>query len=160
MRWRLGVLLTGLLLSPRLVRAEPARFAFQAGYWGLGPTAEHALSVQLELRPGVRWWWVRPTGGLLQSSDGTQYVFAGVLLEIPLAWGLTLSPGFAPGLRTVEGSRNFGSMLLFKSSVELGLPLFPGLRGLVSFAHISNGKLATPNPGIELLLFGLEVSLE
>ena len=158
-RW-LGVLVTGLLLSPRLVRAEPPQFAFQAGWWGLGPTAEHALSVQLEVRPGVRWWWVRPTGGLLQSTDGTQYVFAGVLIEIPLAWGLTLAPGLAPGIRTVEGSRNFGSMLLFKSSVELGFPLLPGLRGLASFAHVSNGKLATPNPGIELLLFGLEVALE
>ncbi len=159
MRWRLGVLVTGLLLS-RVAGAEPARFALQGGYWGLGATAEHALTVQLELRPGIHWWWVRPTGGLLQSTDGTQYVFAGVLLDIPLAWGMTLSPGFAPGIRTVDGTRDFGSHLLFKSSVELGFPLFPGLRGLVSFAHLSNGKLATPNPGIELLLFGLEVALE
>jgi Lipid A 3-O-deacylase (PagL). len=118
------------------------------------------VAVQLELRPGVHWWWVRPVGGLVQSTDGTQFVYAGVLLDIPLALGLTLSPGFAPGIRTVDGTRDFGSRLLFKSSVELGVPLFPGLRGLVSFAHISNGKLATPNPGIELLLFGLEVALE
>lgn len=160
MRWQLGVLVTGLLLSPRVVRAEPARFAMQAGYWGLGPTAEHALAVQLELRPGVHWWWVRPTAGLLQSSDGTQFVFAGVLIEIPLVWGLTLSPGLAPGLRTVDGKRDFGSHLLFKSSVELGLPLLPGLRALASFTHLSNGKLAKPNPGIEMFLFGLEVDLE
>jgi hypothetical protein len=154
------VLVTGLLLSPWMAQAEPARFAMQAGYWGLGPTAEHALAVQLELRPGVRWWWVRPTAGLLQSTDGTQFVFAGVLLEIPLVWGVTLSPGFAPGIRTVDGQRDFGSHLLFKSSVELGLPLLPGLRGLVSFAHLSNGKFAKPNPGIEMLLFGLELQLE
>ena len=160
MRWRLGVLVTGLMLSPWMVRAEPPAFSMQAGYWGLGPNAEHALAVQLELRLGVRWWWVRPTAGLLQSTDGTQYVFAGVLLEIPLFWGLTLSPGFAPGIRTMDGQRDLGSLVLFKSSVELGLPLFPGLRGLVSFAHISNGKLAKPNPGIELILFGLELQLE
>ncbi len=158
-RLQLGVLVTGLLLS-RLSGAEPARFALQGGQWGLGGTAEHALAVQLELRPGVHWRWVRPTGGLLQSTDGTQFVFAGVLIDIPLAWGLTLSPGLAPGIRTVDGTRNFGSHLLFKSSVELGFPLFPGLRGLVSFAHISNGKLATPNPGIEVLNFGFEVALE
>jgi hypothetical protein len=158
-RWQLGVLATGLLLS-RVAGAEPTRFALQGGQWGLGPTAEHALTVQLELRPGVHWWWVRPTAGLLQSTDGTQFVFAGVLLDLPLPWGVTLSPGFAPGIRTVDGSRNLGSHLLFKSSVELGFPLFPGLRGLVGFAHISNGKLATPNPGIELLIFGFEVALE
>ena len=152
--------MTGLLLSPWPVRAEPARFAFQAGQWGLGPSAEHALAVQLELRPGVRWWWIRPTVGLLQSTDGTQFVFGGALLEIPLFWGVTLSPGFAPGIRTVNGKQNLGSVVLFKSSVELEVPLFPGLRGLVSFAHISNGKLAKPNPGIEMLLFGVELDLE
>ncbi|RPH70229.1 MAG: acyloxyacyl hydrolase [Myxococcaceae bacterium] len=160
MRGRLAVLVTGLLLSPWMARAEPARFAMQAGYWGLGATAEHALAVQLELQPGVRWWWVRPTAGLLQSTDGTQFVFAGVRLEIPLVWGVTLSPAFAPGIRTVDGKRDFGSHLLFKTSVELGVPLLPGLRALASFAHMSNGKLAKPNPGIEMFLFGLEVDLE
>ena len=160
MRWRLGVLVTGLLLSPWSARAEPAHFALQGGAWGLGPNAEHSVAVDLELRPGVRWWWVRPTGGFLQSTDGTQYLFAGVLLEIPLVWGITLSPGFAPGIRTVDGERNFGSHLLFRSSVELGVPVSLGLRGVVSFAHVSNGKLAAPNPGIEILLVGFEVALE
>ena len=152
--------MTGLLLAPWPAPGEPARFAMQAGTYGLGPGAEHALSVQLELRPGVRWWWVRPTGGFLQSQDGTQYLFAGALLEVPLPLGLTVAPGFAPGIRTVNGTRNLGSALLFKSSVELGLSITPGLRALMSFAHISNGKLAAPNPGVELLMFGVEVSLE
>src|SRR4029078_7632577 len=98
-------LVSGLLLSPWSARAEPARFALQSGIWGLGPSAQHALTVDLELRPGVRWWWVRPLGGFLQSTDGTQYVYAGVLLEIPLVWGVTLSPGFAPGICTVGGER-------------------------------------------------------
>lgn len=152
--------MTGLLLASRSARAEPAHFALQGGTWGLGPNAEHALAVQLEFRPGVRWWWVRPTGGLLQSGDGTQYWFAGALLEVPLPLGLTVAPGFAPGLRTVNGTRNLGSALLFKSSVELGLSVLPGLRVLMSFAHISNGKLAAPNPGVELLMFGVELALE
>jgi hypothetical protein len=151
---------TGLLLSPWVVRAEVARFALQGGYWGLRAHEPHELAVQLEFRPGVRWWWVRPTAGLLQSSEGTQYVFAGVLLEIPLWGGVTLSPGFAPGIRTLDGQRDLGSRVLFKSSVELAIPLTLGLRALASFAHTSNAKLGHPNPGIETLLFGLEVALE
>ena len=152
--------MTGLLLRAAAAEAEPAQVALQVGQWGLGPTAEHQLSVQIEVRPGVQWWWLRPTGGLLQSTDGTQYVFAGLLIEVPLPLGVTISPGFAPGIRTVDGTRNFGSHLLFKSSIELGLDVLPGLRALVSFAHISNGKLATPNPGIEILSLGVELALE
>jgi len=151
---------TGLLVGSTAASAEPSDVALSAGYWGLRAHEPHELAYELELRPGVRWWWVRPTAGFLQSSEGTGYLFGGVLLEIPLPWGITVSPGFAPGIRTMQGARNLGSALLFRSSIELGFPMFPGLRGIASFAHISNGKLAAPNPGIELLLFGFELALE
>ena len=159
MRWRLGVLATGLLVSAG-ARSQPFEAALECGQWGLGPTAEHALALQVELRPGVRWWWVRPVAGFLQSTDGTQMIYGGVLLDIPILPGVTLSPGFAPMIRFVDGTRDFGSHLLFKTSIELGVPLLPGLRALANFAHISNGKLAKPNPGIEMLMFGVELALE
>jgi lipid A 3-O-deacylase PagL len=141
-RWQLGVLVTGLLASSAVAEPRTPEVALAAGYWGLRAHEPHELAVQLELRPGVRWWWVRPTAGFLFSSEGT------------------VSPGFAPAIRMVNGKRDLGSVLLFKSSVELAVPLTPGLRALLSFAHVSNGKLATPNPGIETLLFGLSAALE
>jgi Lipid A 3-O-deacylase (PagL) len=159
-RWQLGVLATGLLLASRAADAEPAHVALSAGYWGLRAHEPHEVAVQLELRPGVRWWWLRPTVGLLQSSEGTQVWFGGVLLEFPLPGGVVIAPGLAAGIRTLDGARNLGSRVLFKSSVELSAPLAPGARVLLSFAHTSNGKLAAPNPGIETLIFGLEVALE
>ena len=103
---------------------------------------------------------MRPTGGVLLSGEGTQYAFAGVVLEVPLPWGLVVAPGFAPGVRYLNGARNLGYPILFKSSIEASAPLAPGLRALVNFAHVSNAKLGKPNPGIETLLFGLELSLE
>ncbi len=160
MRWQLGVLAIGLLLASIAAEAEPAHVVLSVGPWGLRAHEPHEVAVQLELRPGLRWWWVRPTVGLLQSSEGTQVWFGGVLLEFPLPGGVVIAPGFAPGIRTLDGTRNLGSRVLFKSSVELSVPVVPGARALVSFAHISNGKLAAPNPGIETLLVGLEVALE
>ena len=152
--------MTGLLASSAVAEPRTPEVALAAGYWGLRAHEPHELAVQLELRPGVRWWWLRPTAGFLFSSEGTQLVFGGVLLEIPIWAGVTMSPGFAPAIRMVNGKRDLGSVLLFKSSVELAVPLTPGLRALLSFAHVSNGKLATPNPGIETLLFGLSAALE
>lgn len=160
MRRQLGVLASGLLFASSAPRAEPVRVALAAGYWGLRAHEPHELALQLEVRPGVRWWWVRPTLGLLQSSEGTQYLFGGVLIEIPLPWGVTVAPGITAGFRTLHGARNLGANFLFKSSVELGVPLTPGARALVSFAHVSNARLSAPNPGVETLIFGLELSLE
>jgi Lipid A 3-O-deacylase (PagL) len=154
-RW----VLIGVLLSSLPAAAEAGAIGLFGGLWGLRSNEPHEVAVQLEYRLGVHWWWVRPLGGMLLSSEGTQIIYAGFLLEIPLPWGLVVAPGFAPGIRVVEGARNLGSVLLFKSSIEGSFPILPGLRGVISFSHTSNAKLGTPNPGIETLLMGFEVKL-
>jgi hypothetical protein len=139
--------------------AEPASFVFSLGQWGLRAHEPNEVAVQLEYRAAIRWWWVRPLGGLLMSTEGTQYLFAGVVLELPLPWGVVLAPGFAPGIRYVNGTRDLGAVVLFKSSVELTVPIVRGLRLGASFSHISNATLGNPNPGIETLLGVVEIDL-
>ena len=151
--------LIAVLLGAAPVRADPGAVGIFAGFWGLRAYEPHEVAAQIEYRIGVHWWWVRPLGGALLSSEGTQIVYGGVLLEIPLPLGILVSPGFAPGLRVLRGARDLGSALLFKSSIEVSFPLAPGLRGGLNFSHTSNAKLASPNPGIETLLLGFEIEL-
>jgi lipid A 3-O-deacylase len=148
-----------LLSSAVPARAEPASFVFSLGQWGLRAHEPNEVAVQLEYRAATRWWWVRPLGGVLLSTEGTQYAFAGVVLEVPLPWGVVLAPGFAPGIRYLNGARDLGSVVLFKSSVELTAPLVHGIRVGASFSHISNAKLGQPNPGIETLLGVVQIDL-
>jgi Lipid A 3-O-deacylase (PagL) len=140
--------------------ADPGAVGLFAGLWGLRHNEPHEVAVQVEYRLGVHWWWIRPLGGLLLSSEGTQFLYTGVLLEIRLPWGIVLAPGVAPGVRMVEGERDLGSVFLVKTSLEVSVPIVPGLRGGLNFSHTSNAKLATPNPGIETLLVGFEVELK
>jgi hypothetical protein len=155
-RW----VLIAVLLGSVPAAAGPGAIGLFGGVWGLRTNEPQEVAVQLEYRMGVHWWWLRPLAGMLLSSEGTQLIYAGLLLEIPLPWGIVVAPGFAPGVRTVNGARDLGSVVLFKSSVELSFPIVPGLRGALSFAHTSNAKLGTPNPGIETLLMGLQVDLQ
>src|SRR5262249_8346671 len=99
---------------------------------------------------------------MLLSSEGTQILYAGVLLEIPLPWGIVLAPGFAPGVRVLKGERDLGAAVLFKSSVEMSFPIAPGLRGGAHFQPTPDSEppLSHPNPGIETLLLGVQVDLQ
>lgn len=154
-RW----VLIAVLLGAAPVQADPGAVGFFAGFWGLRADEPHEVAAQIEYRFDVHWWWVRPLGGALLSSEGTQILYAGVLLEIPLPLGILLSPGFAPGVRVLRGARDLGGGLMFKSSLEVSFPLAPGLRGGLNFSHTSNAKLTSPNPGIETLLLGFEIAL-
>jgi len=154
-RW----MLIAVLLGAAPVRADPGAVGVFAGLWGLRAHEPHEVAVQIEYRFGVHWWWGRPLGGALLSSEGTQILYGGVLLEIPLPLGILLTPGFAPGFRVLRGLRDLGGGILFKSSIEVSFPLAPGLRGALSFSHSSNAKLTAPNPGIETLVIGFELAL-
>ena len=123
-RW----LLIAVLLGSVPAAADPGALGLFGGVWGLRTNEPQEVAVQLEYRMGVHWWWLRPLAGMLLSSEGTQLIYAGLLLEIPLPWGIVVAPGFAPGVRTVNGARDLGSVVLFKSSVELSFPIVPGLR--------------------------------
>jgi Lipid A 3-O-deacylase (PagL) len=155
-RW----VLISMLLSSVPAAADPGAVGLFGGMWGLRHNEPHEVAVQVEYRLGVHWWWLRPLGGMLLSSEGTQLLYAGLLLEIRLPWGIVLAPGLAPGVRLVEGKRDLGSVILFKSSFEVSFPIVPGLRGGLNFSHTSNAKLGTPNPGIETLLMGFEIELK
>jgi hypothetical protein len=148
-----------VLLSAVSARADPGAVGLFGGLWGLPTNEPHEVAVQLEYRFGVHWWWLRPLGGMLLSSEGTQVVYAGLLLEVPLPWGFVVAPGVAPGLRILKGERDLGATILFKSSIEVSFPIASGLRAAASFAHISNAKLGSPNPGVETLLVGFDVEL-
>ena len=148
-----------VLLGAGPVRADPGGVGVFAGLWGLRAHEPHEVAAQIEYRLGVHWWWVRPVGGALLSSEGTQILYAGVLLEFPLPLGIRITPGFAPGVRVLRGLRDLGGGILFKSSLEVSFPVAPGLRGGLSFTHASNAKLASPNPGIETLVMGFEIAL-
>ena len=104
-----------------------------------------------EIRGGPFWWQFRLISGALAASDGNFFAYAGVLLDIP-AWSvLHLILSFAPGFSASGTNHYLGFPLIFRSSAEISFRITEGTRLGISFSHMSNGKLAAPNPGVETL---------
>lgn len=146
---------------------------FQAPWWGpesatvyggsygiRGPEKWEDVFTGLEIRGGPFWWELRVITGALAASDGNFFAYAGVLADIP-AWNVIhFILSFAPGYSVSGTDHYLGFPLIFRSTAEVSFRMTAQARLGVSFSHMSNGRLAAPNPGVEtvsltLTLFAL-----
>ncbi len=89
--------------------------------------------------------------GALSASDGSAYFYLGILADIPVANVLHIILSFAPGFYSPGTDHNLGYPLIFRSTVEISFPVARSFRLGVSASHMSNGKLAVQNTGVETL---------
>ena len=136
----------------------PEASVLYAGFYGLrGPQKWEDAFAGLELRAGRFWWELHLMSGALAASDGNAFVYLGVLADVPVANVLHLILSFAPGASSSGTDHYLGFPLIFRSTAEVSLAITPRTRLGISFSHMSNGKLAAPNPGVETLSLTLTV---
>jgi Lipid A 3-O-deacylase (PagL) len=146
-----------VLLGSAGARAAPATsFGIATGQYGMRAGVPHALGIELQVRTPWRWTLFRPVAGLLTSSAGGAYVYSGLAIEIELPLALQLTPGFAPGIALGGMRRDLGYPIEFRSSLELSVAAGDHLRVGVGFSHVSNARLGDHNPGVEVLVLGIE----
>jgi lipid A 3-O-deacylase len=138
--------------SPQLVAANVGGFEVLDGV--------SAYEIGWELRYPPRHFgflpnWVpdlMPTAGVMASSRGVLYPYAGVRLDLPIGDRWVASPGWATGIYYRDRGKNLGGALEFRSNFELAYRLpWDGRVGLC-FYHLSNGGLFDFNPGTESLV--------
>lgn len=99
----------------------------------------------------VRVLEIGPMAGLMGTSEGQMFAYAGVYREFALG-PLVFTATFAAGDFEKGRGRDLGGRLQFRSVAELGRRLEGGHRISVQLAHLSNGGLGWRNPGQERLL--------
>ncbi len=118
--------------------------------YGIGLNAELVFSPSLPLLGGT----IRPAlGGTFATQGGTSLIY----LDAKWEWsgpqfffGLGLGPAIQTGeLQYGNGRKGLGSRVLFHVPVEAGYQITPENRISVYYEHVSNGFLATPNPGMD-----------
>ena len=85
------------------------------------------------------------TGGFLTEKNAF-YLYTGAQAEYNFGF-LTITPSFAPGYYSYGDGKDLGSVLEFKSEVQVSLDLSDSAQFGMSYNHISNASLGDKNPG-------------
>ena len=85
------------------------------------------------------------TGGFLTEKNAF-YLYTGAQAEYNFG-SLTITPSFAPGYYSYGDGKDLGSVLEFKSEVQVSLDLSDSAQFGMSYNHISNASLGDKNPG-------------
>ena len=148
-----------LLLAQPAWAEEPDFVAFSAGVFDLGKD-QTAAEGRLEYRSDIKLWIFKPFAGVMGTSDGGAYGYAGVLVDVFFGRRMVATLSFAPGAYAKGDGKDLGHELEFRSQIELAYRFDDRARLGLSFSHMSNASIGDKNPGTESLMlnYALPVS--
>ena len=148
-----------LIVGARAYAGEdPSFIAFHVGGYDVNDN-ETAGQFNIEYRSSWDEWYVKPFGGVMTTTDAAIYGYAGIMLDIYFGRRIVLTPSFAAGLYTDGDGKDLGSVIEFRSGLELAYRFDNRVRLGVAFHHISNTSIDDINPGTETLTLVLSLPL-
>ena len=157
----LGVLGATLLSSP-FIHTDPAPVDtpyLSAAVGKFDVLKNHPRNVSTDIRAEIdpNWVWykrgiltIKPYAGGEVNTDGGVFAFGGVKFDAQYH-NIYFTPTFAPGAYFRGHSKDLGSILEFRSGMELGYQFDSKQRLGVNFSHTSNAGISGTNPGVEVL---------
>ena len=95
---------------------------------------------------------IRPTVGAWANGDGAVYGYAGFYWDIPLGIEpIMITPGVAVGGYSQGNSKDLGSGIEFRDTIEISYRFDSGQRLGAQLTHMSNASIASDNPGVEMV---------
>ncbi len=137
---------------------DPSFVAFHVGGYDVNDN-ETAGQFNLEYRSGWDDWYVKPFVGVLATTDAAIYGYGGFMLDVYLGRRLVLTPNVAVGLYSDGDGKDLGSVIEFRSGLELSYRFDNRTRLGIAFHHISNASIEDINPGTETLTLVLSLPL-
>ncbi len=131
----------------------------------LGPAVANVLDRRqvpfgfVEVRPGFRFLRGVGTWVAAEGTDRERFVGAGLLYEVALGRGWSVTPSIGPGLYSESGGVDLGYRLEFRSTLEVSRRFAGGLSVGASFGHFSNAGFGQHNPGSEAVKLVVSVPL-
>ena len=168
-----ALVVAGALALPPVSMAEDDidRISFGVGLWDqdiIDPNIgfldvsdsdnrEEAADFRLEYRFGKSllefiepYAKLKPWVGAEATSDGSLYGVGGILIDVPLG-PFVFTPSFGAGLYAQGDGKDLGSVLEFRSQLEVGYEFENQSRFTVGYSHISNADISETNPGTNIL---------
>ncbi|MDP6692266.1 MAG: acyloxyacyl hydrolase [Alphaproteobacteria bacterium] len=130
---------------------DPDFIAFSAGAFDIGKD-QTAAEGRLEYRSDIRLWIFKPFAGVMGTSDGGAYGYAGVLVDVFFGNRIVSTISFAPGAYARGDGKDLGHDLEFRSQLEVAYRFEDRARLGLSISHMSNASIGDKNPGAESLM--------
>lgn len=137
---------------------DPAFVTIGGGYTDIFDHDE-AIEFRGEWRSGRRFLWFKPFAGVTFTSDAAGYGYAGILTDFYFGRRIVITPSIAPGIYLHGGGKDLGSILEFRSGIEVGWRFDNRSRLSVMLYHISNAGIGDTNPGTEAVSLGYSIPL-
>lgn len=131
---------------------DPSYLAFQFGVFDFIQDHNQAAAFALEYRHGERFLIFKPVIGVMGTSDGSAYGYAGVATDFYFGNRIVARLSFAPGAYHRGHGLDLGSVLEFRSAGEIAYRFEDRSRIGITAAHISNAGIGHVNPGAEVLM--------
>ncbi len=144
--------------APPRIGAEPAFLHLALGVYDVNDN-EDAAEFRVEWRDREWWWKLKPLAGVMATSDAAIYVYGGLAADFDLGRRFVLTPSLAAGLYEDGSGKDLGSVIAFRSGLELAWRLEDGARVGLMFYHLSNAGIDDRNPGTEVLSLGYAIPL-
>ncbi len=120
---------------------------------------ETSAEFRIEYRSMQQFLFLKPMIGLMGNSQGGVYGYGGVNFDIFIARRWVVMPNFAIGGYRRGSSKDLGSVIEFRSGLEIAYRFADRSRLGVAFSHISNASTDDNNPGTESLVLSYSIPL-
>ena len=148
----------GLMLAPAAMADDPSFLALSAGGFDVNDN-EDAFEARMEFRWNRKVLGFKPMIGLMGNSKGGIYGYGGINLDLFLGRRWVVMPSFAIGGYRRGASKDMGSVLEFRSGLELAYRFDDRSRLGVALSHISNASISDNNPGTESLVLTYSIPI-
>ncbi len=149
-------LLIGLTSTARA--GDPDFLTLSAGGFDVNDN-ETSAEFRIEYRSMRKYLFLKPMIGLMGNSEGGVYGYGGVNLDIYLGRQWVVMPNFAIGGYRRGSSKDLGSVIEFRSGLEIAYRFDDRSRLGVAFSHISNAGISDNNPGAESAVLSYSIPL-
>lgn len=149
MRQLLAALAIVSLATPAFA-GQGEHLAVYGGQFEISDNTNDSAMLGAEYRFKDQFNGLRPVLGVMANDDSGAYVYGGAYWDLPLGTApFVISPGFAVGAYNQGASKDLGSALEFRSTLEIAYEFDSGHRLGAAISHLSNAGIGDSNPGTE-----------
>jgi hypothetical protein len=148
----------GASAQPQAKADDPSFITIGGGWYDFNDN-EQAAEFHAEWRGKKLFWIFKPFAGAMFTSDAAFYGFGGFLTDFYFGRRIVVTPSIAAGLYADGDGKDLGSVIEFRSGLEVGWRFDDRSRLSAAVYHISNAGIDDNNPGTEIFSIGYSFPL-